>query len=481
MDRQPSVAAPDFPLFPSMPTRFRPRSFVARLFLACLAFACSAAAWARDWHVSGDGDDARAGTSADTAFRTLARAAAAVEPGDTVWVGDGIYTSNDGQALLALSKHGRPDAWMTWRAAPGARPELRPTGWNGILITGSYIVLDGLHVVGGNDSLTLIDALADAVLKEKDGKPYPGNPRFNTNGILIDGRKVPPDAKPHHIIIRNCVVAKNPGSGIGVIEADHVTIEDNLVFENAWYTRYACSGISMLYNWAHDDAPGYHFIVRRNRVWGNKCMVPWIAIGKLSDGNGIIVDVTEKRVSGGAANPTGIASSASDPNAGALKPERPEWTHRTLIENNLSAFNGGSGIHTFRAAHVDIVNNTTYWNGSVVGYEELFANRSNDIVILNNIIVPRPGGKVTSNHRNGKNRWDHNLYPVAQDVVTGPDDVVGDPLFVKVARDLREADFRLREGSPAIDSGTTELLPTTDIDGRARPASRGPDRGAHER
>ena len=53
-----------------------------------------------------------------------------------------------------------------------------------------------------------------------------------------------------------------------------------------------------------------------------------------------------------------------------------------------------------RTSHVDIVNNTTYWNGSVSGYEELFPNRSTDIAILNNIFVLRPGGQVTSDNRN---------------------------------------------------------------------------------
>lgn len=442
-----------------------------------------ATVWARDWHVSGAGDDAKDGGTPARAFRTLKKAASVVQPGDTVLVGDGLYVdeeSGSGSAILTIDQHGSPEAWTTWKAAPGARPELRPTkGWHGIYITGSYVIVDGLRVTGANDSITLIDALADGVIKEKDGKSYAGAPRFNTNGITVEGRRSPANRKPHHIIIRNCVVSKMPGGGITFLEADHFTVEDCQVFDNCWYMRYAGSGITTLNSWAFDDAPGYHVIIRRNLVWNNKTLVPWSAIGKLSDGNGILIDVTDKKSSGGAANPTGITA-VTDPNAASLNPERPEWKYRALIANNVSAYNGGSGIHTFRTAHVDIVNNTTYWNGSVVGYQELFPNRSNDVVILNNIIVPRPGGKVTSDNRNTNIRWDHNVYPVAQTVFAGANDLVGDPQFVSVRTDLREADFSLKPGSPARDSGTSELLQPTDLRGTPRPAGRGPDRGAYE-
>ncbi|NQX00414.1 hypothetical protein HQ447_07120, partial [bacterium] len=96
-------------------------------------------------------------------------------------------------------------------------------------------------------------------------------------------------------------------------------------------------------------------------------------------------------------------------------------------------------------------------------------------------IVPAPAGRVTSNNRNTNVRWDHNLYPAAQKVVSGPNDLVADPLFVKVARDLREADFTLRKDSPAIDSGSADLPQATDLTGKKRPSGNAPDRGAFEK
>ena len=249
--------------------------------------------------------------------------------------------------------------------------------------------------------------------------------------------------------------------------------------------RYAGSGITFLNNWAFDDAPGYHVVIQRNLVWNNKCLVPWGRTGKLSDGNGILLDVTDQDGQG-ATNPNADVvveqTSQSKPQQATpgKKPSRPIWKNRSLITNNLSAYNGGSGIHTFRTSHVDIINNTTYWNGTSVDYQELFPNRSNDIVILNNIIVPRPGGKVTSDNRNTNIRWDYNIYPVQQNVFKGEHDIVADPMFINAQLDLSIGDFRLKKGSPALNSGTNDVAQPIDILKNKRPKGAGRDRGAFE-
>jgi hypothetical protein len=107
---------------------------------------------------------------------------------------------------------------------------------------------------------------------------------------------------------------------------------------------------------------------------------------------------------------------------------------------------------------VDVINNTVYHNGAIVGYPDMFANASEDIIFLNNIIVPRPGGKVTSNSNKNKNVvWDYNLHPIAQDVYPAPHDIVADPMFVNAYFDRLTADFHLKPGSPAIGSGTDKF------------------------
>jgi hypothetical protein len=441
---------------------------LSTLFAASLlTLSLSGTAHAETLYVSGTGSDTNTGKTAASAFRSLKKAAELVQPGDTVLIGDGIYGDTDtsgGSAVLTLSKPGRPDAWITWKAAPGKRPVIRPSGWQGIAVRTSYQVLDGLTVIGNNDSITLIDAIKDSQQPKPD-------PRFNTNGITVEGRQNAPDNKPHHIVIRNCEVSKCAGGGIGALEADYITVEDCKIYDNAWYARYANSGFTTLNSWAFDDKPGYHIIVQRNFVWNNKGLVPWGKTGKLSDGNGIILDVTDQERAG-ANNPTGDAAvtPGTTPAAPPVpeKPKRPEWKGRALIANNVSAFNGGSGIHTFRTRYVDIVNNTTYWNGGVVNYEEIFANNSQDVNIMNNVIVPRPGGRVTSNNRNTNVRWDYNVYPTAQTVMVGPHDIVADPGIVVALPDPVKGNFTLAKNSPAIGSGTDEVGQATNILGKPR-------------
>lgn len=448
--------------------------------LFILLFCLQTTSYADEWFVSGAGSDSNNGKSSATAFRTLQKAADVVQPGDMVLIGDGIYTNSDnssGSSVFNISVSGRPDAWITWKAQPGKKPKICPTGWSGILITGSYHIIEGISVIGSNDSIVLLHAQEDAK------KPTP-NPYYNTNGIFVNGRPRKADEKPHHIVIRNCTVGKCPGGGITAIEADYITIEDCKVFENAWFMRYGGSGITTLNNWAFDDAPGYHVIIQRNYVWNNKTLVPWEKIGKLSDGNGILLDVTDQAQAQGATNPNADAVIKPAANQSATtaseKPQRPEWKGRALIANNLSAFNGGSGIHTFRTKHVDIINNTTYWNGQTVGYQELFPNRSEDIVIINNIIVPRPGGKVTSDNRNTNIRWDYNLYPTSQKVFVGPNDIVANPGFMDIQPDITKGNFRLNKQSPGLSSGCNEVAQPADIDGNKRPKGKGRDRGAFE-
>lgn len=402
------------------------------------------------------GNDTYNGLSTSTPFKTIAIAVNAVAPGDTVFVMNGTYTSG-----FSLTKSGAADKNITIKAYPAHTPKIYISGnvWNGISINGSYVVIEGIDMQGDNANITYADAYA-AFTAAVGGAA--AQAKFNTNAISIGGPGT--ESKfPHHVVIRNCKVHDFPGGGISSIQADYTTIEGNAVYNNAWYMMYGGSGISILTPSNSDagDVTKYKNYVRNNICYGNKTTVPWIGITptRLSDGNGIILDV----------NQTGYNGSG------------PAFNGRTLVENNVSFNNGGSGIHSFKADHVDIINNTAYGNGTMVGYPDIYAGSATDVKIMNNIMYARTGGKCNSAPASGTTvTYNYNVYYNGTVAVQGANDKVMNPLFVNGSIDGAVANFSLTTGSPAIDGGTSAIFAAKDIRGIARPKGAAVDCGAYE-
>lgn len=410
---------------------------------------------ATEWYVSGSGNDGNTGRSSGAAFRTLQQAAGRVAAGDTVWVMDGLYTPSwtDGE-VLTITTSGTADAWITWKAMPGHRPELKGIGWNIVKVDASYQVIEGLTITGNNDNITLAEAEADGA-----AAGY-GSPHFNTNGLSVDCRSK--SAPFHHITLRNLHVRKCPGGGISAIQADLITVEGCLVEQCAWYMRYAGSGISLYQSWGSGiGSPTWRNIVRNNIVRDNRCLVRWVATGDYSDGNGIIIDDNRHTQNGST---------------------RGAYAGRTLVAGNLSVNNGGSGIHAYSADHVDIVNNTTYHNGTKVGYAEIFGGDAADVRIMNNIMYARDGGKVNTANNNVNVTYTSNVYWNGTVAAAGTGTLTADPRLRNPSTDPAVADFRLRADSPARNSGAV-LAGATDVAdllGMPRPQGAAVDRGAYE-
>src|SRR5690606_28832407 len=100
---------------------------------ARLSFACTtllpSAAFAADYFVSPDGDDANKGTESKP-FLTLRRGVdAASQPGDTLWLRGGVYEVTDTwENQLNLRYSGTADNPITIRNYPGELPILDGTG-----------------------------------------------------------------------------------------------------------------------------------------------------------------------------------------------------------------------------------------------------------------------------------------------------------------------------------------------------------------
>ncbi|MEH2332896.1 right-handed parallel beta-helix repeat-containing protein [Nostoc sp.] len=357
----------------------------------------------KTYYVSGIGNDKNSGLSSSSAFKTIQRAANLTNPGDTVLIMNGVYrNAKPGGDVVSINRTGTANAWIKFKAYPGHRPKIQHNGWHGILIRkgASYIEINGLEVIGNNANITL-----DYAMSQKTNKQ---NPLTNGNCINVDGRK---DGRSHHINIVNNKVHGCGGAGISAIESDYVTIDNNEVFDNAWYSVYGCSGISILNSWNSDNKRGYKMFVTNNKTYNNRMYIPWIAVGKITDGNGIIIDTTRNQ---------------DNSKLGAYK-------GYTLVKNNLAFNNGGSGIHAFLSEHVDIVNNTAVLNNQSpeLNGGQIFAHTSSDVKILRNILYAFPGKNINNKTKNKNVIYDYNIYINSSKInVKGPHDIVADSQFL---------------------------------------------------
>jgi len=419
------------------------------------------------YYVSGtSGADVNTGLSVVNPLKSLTIGYNKLNAGDTLYIMNGNYVTTT-SPILNITKSGTADSYIVIRAYPGHAPKFFAFGdiWNAVVINGSYIVFEGIDMRGENANLTPEGALAAYNTALSNGVSTAVNARYNTNGISIGGPGAE-SKRPHHVVIRNCKVHDFPGGGISSIQADYTTIEGNLVYNNAWYMMYAGSGIS-IYSPFNSDAPDinkYKNIVRNNICSNNKTTIPWISINprRLSDGNGIIIDINQYPY--------------NQPTVTNMR-----YTGRTLVENNVSYNNGGSGIHAFKADHVDIVNNTAYRNGTVVGYPDIYAGSSTDVKIINNIMYARTGGNCNAAPSPGTSViYNYNIYFNGEVPTQGPNDKIVNPSFVNATIDPLTANFRLSAGSPAIDAGSQTVFSLKDILGVLRPKGGGVDCGAYE-
>ena len=404
----------------------------------------------RTWYISPQGDDRAGGTSTLDAVKTFDKVLTLISPGDQVRIMPGTYESSTWKDILTLEKKhsGTEGHYISFVAHdPDNRPVFHATGkgvWNAVNCDASYIAFDGIEIRGDNASINLQDAYNAALSYYNTGTADWGAVAvYNANGLSIGGTSS--TSKPNHVIVRNCLVHDMPGAGLSAIRADYITFEYNRIYNCAWFMMYGGSGISFLTPEDTDSNTGYKMIVRGNIVSNCHTDVPWVRVGTAfdySDGNGIIIDINDG------------------------------YNGRTLVENNVSFNNGGSGIHGYRARHVDIVGNTAYWNGWKYNgnYGEIWAHQGGDVRIYNNIMYGRP---VSENGRCnlGNNAvYTNNVYFQGQVKIAGTGDLVADPKFVNLSIDNVTADFHLTENSPAIGHGSMDMpyLPERDIEGKLR-------------
>jgi parallel beta-helix repeat protein len=318
--------------------------------ILCSAGAPSPAGTMTTYYVSSAiGHDNNAGTSATAPLASLQAAANLVKPGDTVEVMNGTYTGWPGGDVLHITTSGTASAPITFEAAPGQTPVIDSAGcWTGIKIQASYINVKGFTVVGGAANYTLDQALAGYGT---------GNANLDGNGIYIGPSSSVP--LPNHITIENNTVYNQPGGGIGSDGADYLQILNNVVHDNAHWSAYGNSGITVNTSNNLDTNPGAHIIVSGNTSYNNAELVPEYRAGKITDGEGIFLDS----------------------NSG--------YTGGFLVQNNTVYGNGGPGIESFLSDNATITGNTVYGNNTNnnngAATDGIFIYQSNNNSVSNNI------------------------------------------------------------------------------------------------
>ncbi len=188
------------------------------------------------------GSDSANGQTEATAFATLQRAANLLTASGTdnivVILEGGEYSgTNTGGDTVTLGKPGRPDAWIVFKNYPGHRPVVRTVGWqvfklqnsNSTATTSSYVEIRGLTLRGQSFIAANGDRRINPLYEPNVGLATGSS---NGNGIFVEGRLG--SLAPRHFRYADNTVEFMPGAGIASADADRVSIENNLIRNNAW-------------------------------------------------------------------------------------------------------------------------------------------------------------------------------------------------------------------------------------------------------
>lgn len=472
--------------------------------LAFLALAATASAQST-YYVSPKGDNSADGKNPRRALRTVQRAYDLAQPGDTIQLLAGTHSETSAPATTIAADRVRAFAYLypkdgasaekriTIKGAPDALVEATPAVKHAFLVRGSYITLEGLRLRGSQRLLTRERALdlSRQMAASKGFDPENPNrmrsdatPEENTiadqTGVMITGAyeaigNQPSGHHPAHIIVRDCDITEFGKSAINAYRwADYIQVLGNKVYNNCRRNAWGASAINFHDIRGLDENPATKIIIANNRVFENGSEALWAARGKISDGNGIILDYCEAK----------------------------NYTGRILIQNNLAYRNGGSGINLTRSDNVDVFHNTVYHNVQtpqlaagrpidditpLAPWFELGITRSHGCNIQNNVIYGRAEASALVQNTASESTWSHNLF--FRDTPPGGDPerirTIGEP-FIKADPEFADTtDFKPRRGSPAIDAGD-DLGVRTDFRAHGpaakpvRPAGKAPDLGAWE-
>ena len=493
---------------------------------------------AQDYYVSSEnGSDSNTGLSEETAFASINRGIDAVSAGGTVYVMNGTYQNqNYGTAsahpsngalsenmsnppAVIINKSGTEGNYITIRNYPSHSPKIVFDGRGGILINGpqSYIIIEGFEIEGPAADINYNMAITDRNWKVKcdqDGLNYTHN-YFSGFGIWGGFSQ---NFLHHHIIVRNNIVHHTTGSGIRFNDSDHITIENNTVYNTTWWTSNASSAVVFAETKAKsssDNGDNIKMIMRGNIVYNNWNRIPFYMTQGIVPPNG-------NPPSGNYGNAS--YSTILDGQGLYVTRSDDDYFGTFLFENNLCVNNGKNGINFDRSngSSALVRNNTIYFNGVHEIIQDISESEGNpphrgqkvagiktnffkNIRVVNNIVVTREyaffamqlqnqqdggtikeaknnifvNGKLPGYTNSSGTYVTHNWVTENNQIISNVDfnsNNFIDPIYFKNAPaivngpvDMSTTDFSLQANSPAINAGNSDYSPTKDILGNSRP------------
>lgn len=236
-------------------------------------------------------------------------------PGSVVCLLNGTYMMSKALTITATSHSGSVNDWIVYQPyeVPGNVTLKAATNFDQTQAKFFHIRQGGHHI-------------------EIRGLRFDGSDIIDS-ALFCQGEDTP-EGWGHHIRVVNNVIKNMGAAGVNSKYCDYMTVVENKIYRVGKTTGWG-SGISLNTSRWLDQAAGFHSFVAGNIISG-----VWDCCGesrdpsnpgKITDGNGIIMD-----------------------RGGKIPP--------VLIANNVIYQNGGRCIHLFHTENTWVVNNTCYKN-----------------------------------------------------------------------------------------------------------------------
>lgn len=378
---------------------------------------------AATYYVDGDVAKSGNGTSWATAFKTIQEGVDASVMYDSIWVKMGTYNLS---AEITVDK-----AVYIYGGFDGFETQLQQRDWeaNVTTVNGNETVRGfNINEAAGIDGFTITN----------------GKTEESGGGIFVNGGFM--------VFIANCVFESNSatGHGGGIFNDGHA----NVTMTNSHFVKNTAGGSGGgIYNYenAYMTIKDGSFLQNTASVGG----------GIFNNDNRYVV-VTNTR----------FANNTAGSGGGIHNYSTPMTVTNSLFYDNRASY--GGGIRN-GASSPTIRNCTFARNLATSGGGGIYNNHQASPNITNSIFW---GNSINQIHSENYS-YPTVTYSDVQGGYSGEGNINADPLFEK-DQPPGAPDFHLKAGSPAIDIGTAEGAPDTDLDSNPRPSGEGYDLGAYE-